>query len=334
LSVGAPAEAAPVLLEVDGLVVEFSRGARAVRVVDGVQLRVSAGATVGLVGESGCGKSVTALALLGLVPPPGRIAGGSVRLQGRELVGAPAHELRRVRGDRVAMIFQEPMTALNPVFPVGEQVAEVLRTHRGASRREAAARAVEALREVGIPAPEERAARYPHELSGGMRQRVLVAMALACDPALLVADEPTTALDVTVQAQLLALLRRQQQARGMALLLITHDLGVVAESCEQVVVMYAGRVVERAPAAALFAAPAHPYTAGLLRSLPRGRTVDGPRTPLAAIPGAVPAPGAWPTGCRFRERCPRATPRCAAELPALRPVRAGGEVACHDPEPT
>ncbi|NVJ18790.1 ABC transporter ATP-binding protein, partial [Myxococcus sp. AM010] len=292
---------------------------------------------LGVVGESGCGKSLTALSLLRLAPePPVRVVGGEVRFQGRDLLTLPETELRRVRGRHAAMIFQEPMTSLNPVFTVGEQIGEGARLHLGASRAQARDKAVEMLRQVGIPAPAERVDAYPHQLSGGMRQRVMMAMALACDPALLIADEPTTALDVTIQAQILDLLARLQAERGMAVLLITHDLGVVAESCDAVVVMYAGRVMERAPVSALFAWPAHPYTAGLLRSLPSRRDVGGApasRARLRAIPGRVPPLRQLPAGCAFRERCERALDVCAHVKPALTSPREGQWTACHNPVP-
>jgi oligopeptide/dipeptide ABC transporter ATP-binding protein len=316
------------LLDVEGLSTELptvaastagQSGGRSgrVRVVDGVSLRVPAGRAVGLVGESGSGKSMTALSILGLLPRGGRITGGAVRLDGEDLVSAGEARLQAVRGDRVAMVFQEPMTALNPVYTIGDQVGEPLRIHRGASRREARARAVALLADVGIADPERRAAEYPHQLSGGMRQRAMIAMALACRPSLLIADEPTTALDVTIQAQVLELIGRLRREREMALLLITHDLAVVAETCDEVVVMYAGQVVEQAPAARLFAAPRHPYTAGLLRAAPSlASTVER----LREIPGMVPRLDALPAGCRFQDRCPRVQPRCRAEAPTLDPM--------------
>ncbi|WP_426753066.1 ABC transporter ATP-binding protein [Myxococcus sp. Y35] len=324
------------LLDVRGLTAELSLETGRVRAVDGVSFSLPPGGTLGVVGESGCGKSLTALSLLRLAPaPPVRVVGGEVRFQGRDLLALPEPELRQVRGRQAAMIFQEPMTSLNPVFTVGEQIAEGVRLHLGASRAQARERAVEMLRQVGIPAPGERVDAYPHQLSGGMRQRVMIAMALACDPALLIADEPTTALDVTIQAQILDLLRRLQAERGMAVLLITHDLGVVAESCDAVVVMYAGRVVERAPVHALFARPAHPYTAGLLRSIPSRRGAHAPATRerLRAIPGMVPPLRSLPSGCAFRERCERALDVCAHVTPALTSPRAGQLAACHNPVP-
>jgi peptide/nickel transport system ATP-binding protein len=316
------------LLEVDGLITEFATPAGRVRAVDQVSFAVPRGRTVALVGESGCGKSVTALSILRLIAdPPGRIAGGQVRFDGADLLALPEREMRRLRGDRIAMIFQEPMTSLNPVYTTGEQVAEVFRLHRGASRREARAQAIEMFRLVGIPAAEERIDAYPHQMSGGMRQRVMIAMALACRPDLLIADEPTTALDVTIQAQILELLARLQRELGMSVLLITHDLGVVAETCEEVVVMYAGRVVERAPARALFGAPRHPYTVGLLRSMPV--FARGEHQRLQEIPGMVPPLSALPPGCKFQERCPRVAERCRAEEPAL--TGADRQVRCHFP---
>jgi len=327
------------LLDVRGLTTELTLEAGPVRAVDGVSFSLPPGGTLGVVGESGCGKSLTALSLLRLAPePPVRVVGGEVRFQGRDLLTLSEPELRRVRGRQAAMIFQEPMTSLNPVFTVGEQIAEGVRLHLGASRAQARERAVEMLRQVGIPAPGERVDAYPHQLSGGMRQRVMIAMALACDPVLLIADEPTTALDVTIQAQILDLLARLQAERGMAVLLITHDLGVVAESCDAVVVMYAGRVVERAPVQALFSRPAHPYTAGLLRSIPvrRGATAAGApaaRERLRAIPGMVPSLRSLPPGCAFRERCERALDVCAHVTPALTAPRAGQLAACHNPVP-
>jgi oligopeptide/dipeptide ABC transporter ATP-binding protein len=320
--------AAEPLLEVRDLVVEFETARGSVRAVDGVSLTLARGATLGLVGESGCGKSVTSLAILRLLDPNARIRAGSIRFDGVDVLGLDDARLRAMRGARVAMIFQEPMTSLNPVFTVGFQIGEVLRVHRGLGKAAAWARAVELMRLVEIPDAERRARAYPHELSGGMRQRVMIAMAIACEPMLLVADEPTTALDVTIQAQILDLLRGLKERFGMSLLLITHDLGVVAAEADEVAIMYAGRVVERAATAPLFAAPAHPYTAALLASLPRlERRADR----LVAIPGRVPDPTSLPSGCRFRDRCPRASERCAAEDPALEPVAPGRLVACFHP---
>ncbi|MEW6073402.1 MAG: ABC transporter ATP-binding protein [Planctomycetota bacterium] len=320
------------LLALRGLCTYFRGETGVARAVDGVDLEILPRETVGLVGESGCGKSVTALSILRLVPdPPGFHAGGEIRFAGRDLLRLPAAEMRRIRGNEVAMIFQEPMTALNPVFAVGEQIAEAVRLHQGLSRREASARAARMLEQVGIPDPARRARSYPHQLSGGMRQRVMIAMAVSCGPRLLIADEPTTALDVTVQAQILALLADLQRRTGMSMLLITHDLGVVAETADRVAVMYAGRVVEHAGVRELFARPRHPYTVGLLRSRP---DLARPGERLPAIEGAVPSAFALPAGCRFHPRCPRAAARCVAEEPALLPApAAAGEhaVACHFP---
>jgi peptide/nickel transport system ATP-binding protein len=309
-----------------------------VRAVDDVSLSVPRGQTLGVVGESGCGKSVTALSVMRLVQePPGRIAAGRVRYRGEDLLALPERAMREIRGNKISMIFQEPMTSLNPVFTTGDQVAEAIRIHQKKSRGEAMARAVDMFRLVGIPSPEERVRAYPHQMSGGMRQRVMIAMALACGPDLLIADEPTTALDVTIQAQILDLLRRLQRELGMSIMLITHDLGVVAETCEDVVVMYAGKVVEQAPARALFAAPRHHYTAGLLRSVPSFSTAatpaPGARGRLQEIPGMVPALDALPPGCRFQERCPAAQAKCRDVAPEL--VAPPGEperlVRCHFP---
>ena len=314
------------LLSIENLRTYFHTDAGVARAVDGVSFEVGAGETVGLVGESGCGKSVTALSILRLIDPPGRIEPDSrIVFEGRDLLTLPAEEIRRVRGNRIAMVFQEPATALNPVFTVGDQVAEVARIHDRASRGAAWKRAVEMLDQVGIAAPDQRARDYPHQLSGGMRQRVMIAMALMMRPALVIADEPTTALDVTIQAQILDLLRDLQRRFGTSLLLITHDMGVVAEAAARVVVMYAGEVVERASVARIFAAPHHPYTEGLLAAMPRlGQVHERLRT----IPGSVPSPTDWPSGCRFRERCSYAWER-AAEHPALTEVESGHFSRCH-----
>jgi oligopeptide/dipeptide ABC transporter ATP-binding protein len=313
------------LLEVSNLRTVFAVDDGEFAAVDGVDFAVDAGRTLAIVGESGCGKSVTSLAVMGLVPSPGRIASGSIRFEGRELVGAPAAELQDLRGNAMAMIFQEPMTSLNPAFTVGEQIVEGLRRHRQLARAEAAAQALEMLRRVRIPAPEQRFHEHPHKLSGGMRQRVMIAMALACAPRLLIADEPTTALDVTIQAQILDLLRSLQRETGTAIVLITHDMGVVAEMADEVAVMYAGRIVERAPVHALFDRPEHPYTVGLLGAIPR---LHGERARLASIEGQVPSPLRALAGCRFAERCPFAEARCHAEAPALRAVGEGHVAAC------
>lgn len=304
------------LLRVRDLRTWFYTSSGIARAVDGVSFDVFPGETVSVVGESGCGKSVTALSLMRLIDPPGRIERGSeIVFEGRDLLSASDEEVRRVRGNRMAMVFQEPMTALNPVLTVGDQIAEVARVHDGASRSQAWDRAVEMLSLVGLPAPRERASQYPHELSGGMRQRVLIAMALVMHPALLIADEPTTALDVTIQAQILELLAELQQRLGTAILLITHDLGVVAEAAARVLVMYGGQVVEQAGVKELFARPVHPYTEGLMRAMPR---VGHGRDRLLTITGSVPAPTEWPDGCRFRDRCPHAWERCASEDPELK----------------
>jgi oligopeptide/dipeptide ABC transporter ATP-binding protein len=320
------------LLEIHDLVTAFHTPGGRVPAVDGVSLSIPRGGAVGLVGESGCGKSVTAMSVLGLVASPGRIERGQILLEveGRplELVGLSESRLRGVRGGRVGMIFQEPMTSLNPVFPIGSQVAEAVRLHRPVTAEAARARALELFRLVRIADPERRLDEYPHQLSGGMRQRVMIAMALACEPDLLIADEPTTALDVTIQAQILELLADLRRRLGMALLLITHDLGVVAETCDHVAVMYAGKIVEQAPAAELFARPLHPYTIGLLAARPEHRARSG--EPLAAIPGMVPQPRDFPAGCRFHPRCPFARePRCTAEPPDLRPLAPDHVVRCH-----
>ncbi|MGZ3441704.1 MAG: ABC transporter ATP-binding protein [Polyangia bacterium] len=298
------------------------------RAVDGVSFAVRAGTTLGVVGESGSGKSVTALSILRLVrDPPGRVVGGSVIFRGRDLLTLSEREMQKVRGAEIAMIFQEPMTSLNPVMTTGAQVAEPLVIHRGKSKKEALAEAAELYRLVGIADPERRIHDYPHQMSGGMRQRVMIAMALACRPQLVIADEPTTALDVTIQAQILELLARLRRELGMALVLITHDLGVVAESCDDVVVMYAGHVVEQADAKALFAHPRHPYTHGLVHS--RQSTVGSRH--MQAIPGMPPRLDQLPKGCRFADRCEKVQARCRAELPALEPIEPGRLVRCFYP---
>jgi peptide/nickel transport system ATP-binding protein len=315
------------LLSVKSLRVFFATPEGVARAVDGVSFTVAAGETVGLVGESGCGKSVTALSLLRLVPPPGRIeAGSSIRFEGVDVLALKTEPLREMRGDRMAMIFQEPMTALNPVLTVGDQVAEVVRVHTSASRSEAWERAVKMLAQVGIPDPAARAKQYPHELSGGMRQRVMIAMALILEPRLVIADEPTTALDVTIQAQILELLREMRERTGLALLLITHDLGIVAEMATRVIVMYAGEVVEEASVNELFDAPAHPYTEGLLAAVPR---FGEEQQRLRTIRGTVPPSTAWPSGCRFRDRCAYAFDRCEREAPTLLQIGASHRARCH-----
>ncbi|HEY8486118.1 MAG TPA: ABC transporter ATP-binding protein [Limnochordales bacterium] len=317
---------AEVLLDVRDLRTCFAGPDGPVWAVDGVSFQVPQGQTLGLLGESGCGKSATALSILRLIPAPsGRIAGGQVWFAGRELLGLPEREMRRIRGRAIAMVFQEPMTSLNPVFTVGDQILEAIRLHQRVGRAEAWRLAVEALRQVGIADAARRVHDYPHQMSGGMRQRVMIAMAVACRPALLIADEPTTALDVTIQAQILELLRRLQQELGMAVLLITHNMGVVAEMAHRVAVMYAGRVVEQADVRTLFRRPAHPYTAALLESVPK---LHGPRGRLRAIEGTVPAPGRFPPGCRFHPRCPQAMEVCRTLEPPTVELEPGHQVAC------
>jgi oligopeptide/dipeptide ABC transporter ATP-binding protein len=314
------------VLEVRELRTEFRTDDGSFPAVDGVSFEVEAGKTLAIVGESGCGKSVTALSIMGLVPdPPGRITGGSIRFDGRELVGAARRELLDLRGNGMAMIFQEPMSSLNPAYTIGEQIVEVLLRHLPLTRAAAKERAIEVLRQVRIPAPEQRFDEYPHKLSGGMRQRAMIAMALACRPRLLIADEPTTALDVTIQAQILELMRSLQAETGTAVILITHDLGVVAEVADEVAVMYAGRIVERAPVAVLFDEPQHPYTVGLLGSIPR---LDVPQERLASIEGQVPSPLRRPAGCSFADRCPFAIAQCRAQVPPLMAVGAAHASAC------
>jgi peptide/nickel transport system ATP-binding protein len=315
----------PALLSVEDLRVAFTgQDRRRTRAVDGVSFEIRRGQTLGIVGESGCGKSVTSLAIMGLLPKGAAEVSGAVRFEGRDLLKEPDRVMRDLRGNRLAMIFQEPMTSLNPSYTIGDQIAEAVMRHRKLSRRDAEARAVEMLRRVRIPVPEVRLHDYPHRLSGGMRQRAMIAMALACDPDLLIADEPTTALDVTIQAQILDLMRRLRRESGAAIVLITHDLGVVAEICDEVVVMYAGQVVERASVDALFRFPQHPYTVGLLGALPR---LDRRRPRLAAIEGAVPNMTAPPQGCRFQARCPFQIPKCA-EMPPLGSIGAGHLSRC------
>jgi len=311
------------VLTVDNIAIRFE-GAPA-NVVDGISFTVANGRTLAIVGESGCGKSLTALALMGLLPPRARVTKGSVRLQGRDLLGLNERSLADIRGDRMSMIFQEPMTSLNPMLTVGDQISETIIRHRGVSSAQARSRATDLLRLVRIPAPEQRIGSYPHELSGGMRQRVMIAIALANNPMLLIADEPTTALDVTIQAQILALIRQLQEESGAAMILITHDLGVVAEVADEVAIMYAGHIVERAPAGAIFDDPQHPYTIGLMGAMPRFGEAKGR---LASISGVVPTASDMPAGCRFVTRCPFAIARCATEKPPLLPVGNGHDAAC------
>jgi peptide/nickel transport system ATP-binding protein len=320
---------APPLLRVAGLRVEFRTSTGPVVAVDDVSFDLPSGQILGLVGESGSGKTATALSIMRLIDAPGRIVKGSIELEGVDLLSLPEPRLRELRGRRLAMVFQEPMTALNPVLTVGRQVAEGLQWHGCSSPHEAREKSIALLRQVGIPAPEQRVDDYPHRLSGGMRQRVLIAMALACDPEVLIADEPTSALDVTIQAQILALLAREQTERSLAVLLITHDLGVVWETCDRVAVMYAGRLVEQAETRELFRHPRHPYTAGLLQCLPSFGLPERKRQlPSLRSPGPLPPPS---TGCRFRDRCPTAQEDCEASTPALLSAGDGHAVACFHP---
>ena len=319
-----PARDPAPLLDVRHLVTSFRTESGPVRAVDDVSFSVSPGRTLAVVGESGCGKSVTALSIMRLIDQNGSIEGGSIRLEGDELTELSPAQMRDVRGDRISMIFQEPMTALNPVVTAGDQIVEVFRIHRGLSRAEGREAAIEALRTVRIPDPERRVDEYPFQMSGGMRQRVMIAMALACEPRLLIADEPTTALDVTIQAQILRLMRGLQQERGTAILFITHDLGVVAEMADDVIIMYAGKVVERGPVREIFARPEHPYTQGLMRSIPS--LESSPSERLATIEGTVPGLRDLPAGCRFHPRCPHAAALCRETEPLL-PDAAGA--ACH-----
>jgi len=317
------------LLEIKGLKTHFKTDDGWLHAVDGVDMTVDAGETLGVVGESGCGKSVTAKTVMKLIDmPPGKIVGGQVLWQGRDLVPISADEMRKIRAKEIAIIFQEPMTSLNPVYTVGEQVAESVRLHEGLSRKDAMDRAVEMLRLVRIPTAERRVKDYPHQFSGGMRQRVMIAIALACNPKLLIADEPTTALDVTIQAQILDLIGELKDRLGMAVMLITHAMGVVAETAQRVVVMYAGKVVEEAPVGELFAHPRHPYTQGLIRSIPRIDLAATHKQRLEAIAGTVPRLVAPPEGCRFAPRCRHARPECTAATPPLRTVAPGHKVAC------
>jgi len=316
------------LLEIKDLRTSFFLREAEVRAVDGVSLSISRGEVVGLVGESGCGKSATALSILRLIPdPPGKIVDGQILFKGADLLDLSERDMRDVRGNQISMIFQEPMTALNPVFTIGNQVSEVFRVHRGMSRREALEASIAMFEKVRLPSPAKRAREYPHQLSGGMRQRVMIAMALACEPDLLIADEPTTALDVTVQAQILALIDQLRVENNCAILLITHDLGVVAETCHRVAVMYAGEIVEEAPVEEIFADPKHPYTQGLLRCVPRA---DRPRDgELEVIPGSVPLPGTHVPGCRFADRCGFKMDECDVSKPELLRLESGeGNVRC------
>ena len=320
---------AETLLDIRGLKTWFSTDDGMVRAVDGVDLRIDRGETVGVVGESGCGKTVTARSILKLIDiPPGRFEGGQVLWQGRDLLPLDAAEMDRIRAREIAIIFQEPMTSLNPVYTVGDQIAEVLREHEKLTRRKAIDRAVEMLSLVNIPNAKARVHDYPHQFSGGMRQRVMIALALSCRPKLLIADEPTTALDVTIQAQILELMQEMKSRFGMAIMLITHAMGVVAETCQRVIVMYAGKVVEEAPVAALFGNPRHPYTQGLIRSIPRVDRAATHKERLEAIPGTVPSLLDPPPGCRFAQRCRFATEVCRQAMPPLKQVGPGHFVRC------
>lgn len=314
------------LVEIRDLQTHYFTEDGVVRAVDGVNLYIKRGETLGVVGESGCGKSVTSLSIMRLIPnPPGKIIGGEILFEGEDLVNKSESEMRKIRGNDISMIFQEPMTSLNPVYTIGDQISEAIQLHQGLSYKEATDKAIEMLRLVGIPLPERRVKEYPHQLSGGMRQRVMIAMALSCNPKLLIADEPTTALDVTIQAQILELMKKLKKELGMAIMLITHDLGVVAEMCERVVVMYAGKVVEEGDAVSIFKNPLHPYTEGLLKSVPR---MDEEVEKLHVIEGVVPNPLHLPPGCRFQPRCPVAVEKCKENQPPLEQVAPGRFVAC------
>ena len=316
------------LLEIQHLVTEFDTDEGVVRAIDDVSFTARAGETLGIVGESGCGKSVTALSIMRLLPQPmGKIVGGRILFNGRDLTNLPLPEMEKIRGAQISMVFQEPMTALNPVHTIGRQITEVLLLHKAITAQQAIQEAVRILDRVGIPSPDIRMGEYPHQLSGGMRQRVVIAIALACEPALLIADEPTTALDVTIQAQILELIKELQADLGMSVILITHDLGVIAETCDDVVVMYAGKVAEKGTVFDLFDHPSHPNTQGLLASIPRLDTV--PKARLSVIDGMVPGLLDLPAGCRFENRCPRREPRCALATPPAEPVSPSHEVSCY-----
>jgi len=314
------------VLEVKNLQTYFYSSEGVAKAVDGVSFTLHKGETLGIVGESGCGKSMTSLSLLRLVPsPPGKIINGEILLNNTDLMKLSEEELRKIRGNKISMIFQEPMTSLNPVLTVGEQIAETIRLHQGLSRKEAWQQAVEMIRLVGIPAPEKRAKQEPYQLSGGMRQRIMIAMALACTPDVLIADEPTTALDVTIQAQIIDIIRNLQQQLGMSIIFITHDLGVVAEICDKIAVMYAGQVVEEGSTDSLFEKPLHPYTKGLIQSLPK---LYEDQEELSTIHGTVPSPYHYPNGCRYAERCPFATELCRVQQPELITVESDKKVRC------
>lgn len=314
------------LLEISGLRTHFFTDHGEVPAVDGVDIYIKKGEVLGVVGESGCGKSVTSLSVMRLVPnPPGKIVGGSMVFKGEDLVHVSEKRMRKIRGNEIAMIFQEPMTSLNPVYSIGDQIGETVRLHRNLNKKEAKQHAVEMLRKVGIPRPEQIVNEYPHQLSGGMRQRVMIAMAMSCDPELLIADEPTTALDVTIQAQILDLMRKLNKESGAAIMMITHDLGVLAEMCDRVVVMYAGKVVEEGDVKTIFKNPKHPYTKGLIQSVPR---MDDDKDRLYSIPGNVPTPGSMPKGCRFAPRCEYVVSKCKEEMPELIELEFGHKSRC------
>lgn len=318
------------ILSIKDLVVEFKTEKGLIRAVDGISFDVMPGEPVGIVGESGCGKSVTALSILNLIPnPPGRIASGSIDLDGHDIATTPEGEMRNLRGQAASMIFQEPMTALNPVYTIGNQMMEVIRVHKKISKKEAKELAIEMLRTVNIESPEKRVNQYPHELSGGMRQRVMIAMALSCNPKLLIADEPTTALDVTVQAQVMDEIKHLQKERHMGLILITHDMGVIAETCKRVIVMYCGKIIEIAETVDLFKTPKHPYTRGLLDSIPKIRKEK--LGTLPTIDGMVPDLAQLPAGCRFADRCPKVKDHCRSEQPELESAGTNRKVACFFP---
>jgi oligopeptide/dipeptide ABC transporter ATP-binding protein len=319
-----------IILEIKNLRTYFYTYEGVARAVDGVTFQLSKGEPLGVVGESGCGKSVTALSILRLIPvPPGRIVGGEILLKGKNLLEFTEDEMRKIRGNRISMIFQEPMTSLNPVFTVGNQIQETLQLHQGLSKKEGLEKSIEMLRLVNIPSPERAVERYPHELSGGMRQRVMIAMALACNPEILIADEPTTALDVTIQAQILDLMNKLKEELGMAILLITHNLGVVAETAKRVIVMYAGKIVEQAETKALFGNPQHPYTIGLLQSIPiLGDKIRRGKVRLNEIRGVVPSLHELPSGCRFSTRCPSLMDICKENEPELKEIEKGHFSSC------
>lgn len=314
------------ILQIENLQTHFFTDRGQVPAVDGIDITVKKGEIVGIVGESGCGKSVTSLSVMRLVPnPPGKIVGGAIKFKGEDLASASEKRMRELRGNEIAMIFQEPMTSLNPVYTIGDQIGEAVRLHTKASKKEAKQRAVEMLKKVGIPRAEAIVDEYPHQLSGGMRQRVMIAMAMACDPELLIADEPTTALDVTIQAQILDLMRKLNEESQTAIMMITHDLGVVAEMCHRVVVMYAGNIVEEGDVRTILKEPKHPYTIGLLNSIPK---MEETKERLYSIPGNVPIPGSLKVGCRFAPRCEHATDQCRTQMPALKTVGEGHRSRC------